>query len=83
MTVHATLTQSALALLLHKPSISQLVEAHTLQDLDSQEGKLLAAVLELLQTRPESTTGMVLGHWHGTSSSRVMIGRACRNSSEP
>lgn len=72
MTVHATLTQSALALLLHKPSISQLVEAHTLQDLDSQEGKLLAAVLELLQKRPESTTGMLLGHWHGTTEGTLL-----------
>ncbi|MEO0435742.1 MAG: DNA primase [Pseudomonadota bacterium] len=72
MTVHTTLTQSALALLLHKPSISQLVETHTLQDLASQDGKLLAAVVELLQKRPESTTGMLLGHWHGTEEGALL-----------
>jgi hypothetical protein len=29
------------------------------------EGALLREILELLHKRPESTTGMLLGHWHG------------------
>jgi len=72
MKVHATLTQAALALLLHKPSIAQQVEPRSLKDLDGQEGELLLSVIELLHKRPESTTGMLLGHWYGTAEGTLL-----------
>ncbi|GAB5413372.1 MAG: DNA primase [Congregibacter sp.] len=69
---HATLTQSAIALLLHKPVIATLAEGQTLDDLPGTEGKLLRDILDLLQKRPESSTGMLLGHWHGTEEGELL-----------
>jgi DNA primase len=69
---HATLTQAAIALLLHKPSIAALIEPHSLSALESGEGQLLRDILELLHKRPESSTGMLLGHWHGSSDGELL-----------
>ena len=66
-TAHATLAQAAIALLLHKPSIASRCEPGALEDLPGAEGALLRDVIELLHKRPESSTGMLLGHWHGSS----------------
>ncbi|MEM1145755.1 MAG: toprim domain-containing protein, partial [Pseudomonadota bacterium] len=70
--VDATLIQAALALLLHKPSIAQLVEPHMLKELEGREGEILIAVIELLHARPDSTTGMLLGHWHSTPEGELL-----------
>ncbi|MEO1082524.1 MAG: DNA primase [Pseudomonadota bacterium] len=69
---HGTITQMALALLLHKPSIAQLAEPGALDHLDGHEGTLLRDMLELLHKRPESSTGMLLGHWHGTPEGELL-----------
>ncbi|MEL7045283.1 MAG: DNA primase [Pseudomonadota bacterium] len=69
---HSTITQMALALLLHKPSIAQLAEPGALDHLDGHEGALLRDMLELLHKRPESSTGMLLGHWHGTPEGELL-----------
>lgn len=69
---HATLTQAAIALLLHKPSVASLADAHALSTLAGHEGELLQAIIELLQKRPESSTGMLLGHWHGSHEGELL-----------
>ncbi|MDA8962414.1 toprim domain-containing protein [Congregibacter sp.] len=69
---HATLTQAAIALLLHKPSVASLADAHALSALSGHEGDLLKAIVELLQKRPESSTGMLLGHWHGSHEGELL-----------
>lgn len=69
---HATLTQAAIALLLHKPSVASLADAHALSALSGHEGDLLKAIIELLQKRPESSTGMLLGHWHGSHEGELL-----------
>jgi DNA primase len=69
---HATLTQAAIALLLHKPSISRLAEEGSLDHLEGSEGALLRDVLALLHKRPESSTGMLLGHWHGSDEGELL-----------
>jgi DNA primase len=63
---HATLAQEAIALILHRPAVAAMADAQALSQLPGQEGALLREMLELLHRRPESTTGMLLGHWHGT-----------------
>ena len=70
--VHATLTQQAIALLLHKPSVAQEADRQALDGLSGQEGELLRSMLYLLQKRPESSTGMLLGHWHGTPEGELL-----------
>ncbi|MFT4767618.1 MAG: DNA primase [Glaciecola sp.] len=69
---HATLTQAAMALLLHKPGVATLADAHALSALSGHEGDLLKAIIELLQKRPESSTGMLLGHWHGSQEGELL-----------
>lgn len=69
---HATLTQAAIALLLHRPEIASLADPRELNQLPGSEGTLLRDVLELVQKRPESTTGMLLGHWHGTAEGELL-----------
>ncbi|MFK7830566.1 MAG: DNA primase [Congregibacter sp.] len=77
---HATLTQAAIALLLHKPGIaSQLdgtAEGTALEALPGEEGTLLRDILALLHKRPESSTGMLLGHWHGTRDGELLAALA-------
>jgi DNA primase len=69
---HATLTQAAIALLLHKPAVARLAEAGAFDHFDEGEGKLLRDVVDLLHRRPESSTGMLLGHWHGTPEGELL-----------
>lgn len=73
---HATLAQSAIALLLHKPAIAGLVDSQVLDALPDQEGKLLREIISLLHKRPESSTGMLLGHWHGTGEGELLASLA-------
>ena len=63
----SNLTQSATALLLHRPDIARLVtDLSALQQLEGEDMALLIDLLELLQRRPESNTAMILGHWYGS-----------------
>lgn len=73
---HATLPQAAIALLLHKPSIAALADPQALVDLPGHEDELLRDILKLLQKRPESSTGMLLGHWHGTQEGELLAALA-------
>ena len=68
----ATLAQAAIALLLHRPAIAELADPKPLDQLAGSEGALLREMLELLRRRPESTTGMLLGHWHGTAEGALL-----------
>ena len=61
------LAQAAIALLLHKPSVAERADAEALAALPGYEGELLREMLRLLHKRPESSTGMLLGHWYGTA----------------
>jgi len=70
--VHTTLMQSAIALLLHKPAVSRLADPGCVDHLEGSEGRLLRDILELLHKRPESSTGMLLGHWHGTDEGELL-----------
>ena len=40
--------------------------------LEGTEGGLLKEILDLLHKRPESSTGMLLGHWHGTPEGELL-----------
>jgi DNA primase len=60
------LAQKAIALILHKPDIAQLANNSILQQLAGPDIALLNELLELLKRRPESNTGMIMGHWYGT-----------------
>ncbi|MAY38326.1 MULTISPECIES: DNA primase [Spongiibacter] len=55
----------ALAMLLYAPS--EIVDGiSALPPSDNDPGlQLLSAIVELLRKRPESSTAMLLGHWHG------------------
>ncbi len=63
---YSNLAQSAIALILHKPEIARNVQTAKLQDLSGDDAVLLRSLIELVQRRPESNTGMLLGHWYGT-----------------
>jgi DNA primase len=69
----STLAETALALLLYKPSLAARVS-----DLESllvvQEGRvqLLVEVMALLHKRPESSTGILIGHWYGTEQGELL-----------
>ncbi|MAT93533.1 MAG: DNA primase [Halioglobus sp.] len=72
---YSNLAQKAIALLLHQPDSARLVQPATLQDLAELQGEdidLLRQLLELLQRRPESSTAMLLGHWHGTDAGDLL-----------
>ena len=59
--------QTAIALLLHQPSLVRQVRAvEPLKSLAGDEARLLVELLELLQRRPDSTMHMLLGHWYGS-----------------
>ena len=67
-----TLAQAAIALLLHKPAVAERADAEALSALPGQEGELLREMLRLLHKRPESSTGMLLGHWYGTAEGELL-----------
>jgi DNA primase len=52
--------------------VASLADAHALSALSGHEGDLLKAIVELLQKRPESSTGMLLGHWHGSHEGELL-----------
>ena len=70
---YASLAQEAIALLLHKPAIATLADPQALGELTGAEGALLREILKLLRRRPESSTGMLLGHWHGTGEGELLV----------
>lgn len=56
----------AIGLLLHQPkAASQLESRPGLEQMTDPHSDLLHAMLELLQKRPDSTSAMLIGHWHG------------------
>jgi DNA primase len=62
----ANMLQTAIALLLHQPTVArQVLELDELRSLPGDEAQLLVELLDLLRRRPESTTNMLLGHWYG------------------
>jgi len=69
---YANLAQGALALLLHRPEISQLADPATLEELGGEDVSLLRELLDLLRRRPESNTAMLLGHWYGTPEGELL-----------
>jgi DNA primase len=69
---HANLIQSAMALLLHQPAAARHADAAALADLPSEDGKLLHAIVELINRHPDSSTAMLLGHWHGTPEGELL-----------
>ncbi len=69
---HANLAQSAIALLLHKPSAATIADPGELADLDGDDATLLRDMLTLLQRRPDSSTAMLLGHWYGTPEGELL-----------
>jgi len=57
----------AIALLLYEPSLAQHAEnLHDLDDTNNTRTQLLINLVELLQQRPEFSSGQILGHWQGT-----------------
>ncbi|MFV0275595.1 MAG: DNA primase [Parahaliea sp.] len=63
---YSNLAQQALALLLHRPEAAQLADPESLATLEGDDMALLVDMLQLLHRRPESSTAMLLGHWHNT-----------------
>lgn len=63
---YANLAQSAIALILHSPEIARSAKADGLAELVGDDVALLRELIELVQRRPDSNTGMLLGHWYGT-----------------
>ncbi|MFV8819695.1 DNA primase [Haliea sp. E17] len=66
------LAQGAIALILHKPAIAAGVDPDMLSVLDGEDSQLLRELIELVQRRPESNTGMLLGHWYGTGEGELL-----------
>ncbi|KGE03849.1 DNA primase [Pseudohaliea rubra] len=69
---HANLLQSAIALLLHQPAAARHADPTALAGLQGEEAALLHAMVTLLQRHPESSTAMLLGHWHGTPEGELL-----------
>lgn len=70
--IHFNTEELALALLLYQPQLAETaINLEALHHSDKANLKLLVSLIELLQQRPEFTSGQILGHWqgtHGTSS---------------
>ncbi len=69
---YSNLAQGAMALILHKPEICRAVDPGTLADIHGEDVALLRELLELVHRRPESNTGMLLGHWYGTPEGELL-----------
>ena len=69
---YSNLAQSAIALILHQPEIARQVKAGGLTELSGDNVALLAELIDLVQRRPESNTGMLLGHWYGTPEGELL-----------
>ncbi len=64
---HNATTDKALALLLFKPKLAQLVEStETLSHSNDLTIKLLVEVIEFLHKQPEYKQGQIVAHWQGT-----------------
>ncbi len=68
----ANLAQSAIALILHKPAVASEVSSDALAAVPGEEIRLLRELITLVQKRPESNTGMLLGHWYGSSEGELL-----------
>lgn len=61
-----SLVETAIGLLVFKPQLVQFANSQEqLQALQEPDSGLLLQLLELLQRRPDSSTGMLLGYWYG------------------
>lgn len=69
---YSNLAQSAIALILHQPEIARHAKAEGLEALQGEDISLLKALIQLVQRRPESNTGMLLGHWYGTPEGELL-----------
>jgi DNA primase len=69
---HANLTQSAIALLLHRPDAARHADPGELAALQGPDAALLREMVELLHRRPDSSTAMLLGHWYGTAEGELL-----------
>jgi DNA primase len=63
----ASLAQRAITLILHQPAIAASTRPQVLDGLEGSDVSLLRELIELLNLRPDSNTGMLLGHWYGTA----------------
>ena len=72
MAGNTSLAQSALALILHKPRVAADVDVEALGEIPGKETQLLRELVELVQKRPESNTGMLLGHWYGSDEGQLL-----------
>ena len=48
------------------------MDPETLADIEGEDAKLLRQLLDLVHRRPESNTGMLLGHWYGTPEGELL-----------
>lgn len=63
----------AIGLLLHQPKAASQLDSHPeLADMTDPHSDLLHAMLELLGKRPDSTSAMLIGHWHGESQGETL-----------
>jgi DNA primase len=69
---YANLAQGAIALVLHKPEVARSADPASLAALEGEDVALLRELLELVHRRPESNTGMLLGHWYGTPEGNLL-----------
>lgn len=69
---YSNLAQAAIALILHKPEIGRTVDPASLADIAGDDVELLRQLLDLVHRRPESNTGMLLGHWYGTTEGELL-----------
>jgi DNA primase len=65
----------AIALLLHQPKAGAYIEIEQINAINEHPDTnipLLAAILELLHKRPDSTSAMLIGHWYGEPWGKVL-----------
>jgi len=75
---HNTTTDKALALLLFKPKLAQLIkDTETLSHSNNPTVKLLIDVIDFLQQRPEYKKEQIVAHWqgmHGPEQGQILQG---------
>ncbi len=60
-----SLVETAIGLLVYKPQLVQRMEQLDYAELGDPDVSLLQQLVELLERRPDSSTGMLLGYWYG------------------
>lgn len=66
LTESLSIIETAISLLVYKPSLANLVgDVEDLGQSDDSDMKLFLQIVELLNKRPESSTGMLIGYWYG------------------